>query len=189
VTGSHEAHDISVLFEAHAADLYRYAYRRCASEHDAEEVVAETFAVAWRRREDLPQGEPARLWLFGTARMVLHNTRRRLRRQQRLTERLRQRWTSDRGLNPGHRVVAQDRLQRALEALSANDREVLQLLAWEELSAAEIAVVLDISVPAVWKRLERARRRLTAQLEPERPEHPMNHRAAPSARTTAEDCR
>src|SRR3954465_9770408 len=66
-----------------------YALRRVASREDALDVVAETFAVAWRRRADLPvDPEGARPWLFGIARRCLANAARRTRRAGRLGERL-----------------------------------------------------------------------------------------------------
>ncbi|MFG2049725.1 RNA polymerase sigma factor [Micromonospora sp. NPDC048935] len=57
---------------------------------DAADVVAETFLVAWRRRQDMPVGGEARLWLYGVARRVLANQHRGGVRRQRLGERLRQ---------------------------------------------------------------------------------------------------
>jgi hypothetical protein len=38
--------------------------RRCSSPHDAPGVVAETFAIAWRRVDDMPAGDAARPWLY-----------------------------------------------------------------------------------------------------------------------------
>jgi RNA polymerase sigma-70 factor, ECF subfamily len=64
------------LFTAFYSDLMAYAIRRCWSRQDAEDVVAETFAVAWRRLDELPEGDQSRLWLFGTARLVLTNPER-----------------------------------------------------------------------------------------------------------------
>jgi RNA polymerase sigma factor (sigma-70 family) len=76
------------LFDAHLADVWRYARRRCATSADADDVAGETFAVAWRRRAALPPGEgDARLWLLGTARRVLANQRRSQNRQHRLRTR------------------------------------------------------------------------------------------------------
>jgi DNA-directed RNA polymerase specialized sigma24 family protein len=67
-------------FEAVSRQTYEqilgYALRRCDSPEDAADVVAETFAVAWRRADALPPGGEARLWLYGVARNVLANHRR-----------------------------------------------------------------------------------------------------------------
>jgi len=151
------------LFDGHYADLLAYAVRRCASRQDAEDVVADTFAVAWRRRADLPTGPDARLWLFGPARLVVRNVERGRVRRQRLSDRLRARVRPSRSRDPD--VEAPDRLRQALATLNENDREVLRLHAWEGLSAEEIATTLGITTPAAWKRLQRARERLAAALE------------------------
>lgn len=151
--------DFEALFRAHYADLYRYALRRCATAEDAEDLVAETFAVAWRRLGDLPEGNEARLWLFGTARLLRMNQLRSASRQRALVDRIRS-W----GSRFQRRDVAEDiadrsRIGRALAALTDTDREVLLLVAWEGLSSTEVATVLDISPAAARKRLERARTR------------------------------
>src|SRR3954467_2311584 len=60
-------------FRAHVRAVRAYALRRTAPE-DAADVVAETFAVAWRRWDDAP-ADPLP-WLLGIARRVLANSRR-----------------------------------------------------------------------------------------------------------------
>lgn len=159
------------LFNANYGDVLAYAVRRCTSRQDAEDVVAETFAVAWRRLEDLPDGDRARLWLFGTARLVRMNHHRTDRRRLRLTDRLRDRFGPLLRREIDTQIAERDHLERALAALSEIDREVLQLHAWEELSAEQIAATLEISTSAVWKRLQRARDRLAATLgHPDEPD-------------------
>jgi hypothetical protein len=79
------------LVEANAADLLAYLERRTDSAEDAADLLGETLVVAWRRIGDLPaDDEQARLWLFGTARNVLGNHPRGLRRARDLSTRLRQ---------------------------------------------------------------------------------------------------
>ena len=69
--------------------VLRYVLRRSASREDALDVVAETFAIAWRRRADLPaEPDEALPWLFGIARFCVANTARSARRAGRLGERL-----------------------------------------------------------------------------------------------------
>lgn len=58
------------LFDEHLTGLWRFARRRCGTATEADVVVAETFLVAWRRREDVPDGDAARLWLFGCPRRI-----------------------------------------------------------------------------------------------------------------------
>lgn len=163
-----EAHTrFGEIFEAHFADVRSYCRRRVPTA-DADDAVAETFTIAWRRLDDVPAGDEARLWLFGTARRVLANRHRSVARAQRLHLRL---VTND---APGHSSAPEDfvvdddvvDVRRALETLSDGDQEVLRLLAWEELSHAEAASVLGCSVNAVGIRAHRARERLSAALRP-----------------------
>ena len=152
----------AALFEAHFAAVLAYARRRTDQLTDAEDVVAETFIVVWRRWADLPpEGSLHLPWLYGIARRVLANQRRGAARRLRLQERLRTLW---RGQSSGGSA----RLSAALEALARlreDDQEILRLVAWEELSHAEVAVALAITPNAAAIRLHRARRRLEAQLK------------------------
>jgi RNA polymerase sigma-70 factor (ECF subfamily) len=162
-----------VLAEARFADLYRdnardllgYALRRSMDPDDAADVVAETFLIAWRRLGDVPAGVEARLWLYGTARRVLANHTRGVRRRDRLTHRLRD---QVRHQLPFHREQEASALLDALVELRQGDRELLTLIAWEELTPREAAKALGISSAAARTRLHRARRRLRARLA-ERP--------------------
>ncbi|MBL8775267.1 MAG: sigma-70 family RNA polymerase sigma factor [Acidimicrobiales bacterium] len=153
------------LFREHFADVWRFARRRCASGHEADDVTAETFAVAWRRRAGVPPAPDARLWLFGTARLVLANRRRSDDRRSRLDLRL--------AGEPGPTVadpaaVVVDavgrRLAGALSSLSGDDRELLILRAWDGLSVTDIAALLGCTPNAASGRLHKARGRLAALL-------------------------
>lgn len=176
------------LFNANYGDVLAYTVRRCPSRQDAEDVVAETFTVAWRRIADIPQGERARLWLFGTAHLVRLNQERARHRQQSLSERMQVVLHPLRNRGADTELTSdRERIQRAFAALTPTDREVLQLQVWEELSADEIAVALSISTPAVWKRLQRARERLTRALEPRAGEDPAPLLAA--VRTVRKEAR
>jgi DNA-directed RNA polymerase specialized sigma24 family protein len=81
------------LYATHHAPVFAYVLRRTDVPEDAADVIAETFAIAWRRRwrriDDVPSGEETRLWLYGVVRRVLANHRRGLRRRSSLADRLR----------------------------------------------------------------------------------------------------
>jgi len=64
------------MYAAHRVPLLGYALRRTDNTDDAADVLAETFLAAWRRLDEVPRGDEARLWLYGTARRVLANHRR-----------------------------------------------------------------------------------------------------------------
>ena len=166
------------LAEARFARLYRqngqgvlgYALRR-TSQEDAADVVAETFLVAWRRLGEVPPEPGARLWLFGVARQTLANQQRGERRRWRLAERLRVslREQPPEPAEPGELSGA---ALAALERLGEADRELLMLIAWEELTPGEAAKVLGISAVSARSRLHRARRRLQTALGEERDQRP-----------------
>ncbi len=128
---------LEALFEAHHRALLAYAARRSPTLADAEDVVAEVFLVAWRRLDDMPAGDEARLWLYGVARNTIANQRRGLTRRTRLQDRLEQ--TTERPMSTAPPIVDAEPALEALSRLSASDQELLRLVAWEELSHAEIA--------------------------------------------------
>ncbi|WP_433177123.1 RNA polymerase sigma factor [Actinoallomurus sp. CA-150999] len=68
--------EFAAVYGQNYRPLLGYALWRCHSPDDAADVVAETFAIAWRRADDLPPGDETRLWLYGAARRVLANHRR-----------------------------------------------------------------------------------------------------------------
>jgi RNA polymerase sigma-70 factor (ECF subfamily) len=176
------------LFEAHHRALLAYAARRSPTIADAEDVVAEVFLVAWRRLDDVPAGDEARLWLYGVARNTVGNQRRGRTRRVRLQTRLEQ--TADRppAAAPAPPPETEPVLD-ALSRLSPSDQELLRLVAWEELSHAEIAEVMGISVNAVAIRLHRARARFEQALVkgPSRWWTWLSVKGSPSRRTSREE--
>jgi len=151
------------LYAEHVRHVVAYAVRRSADHDAAADVVAETFLVAWRRLDDVPSGEQARMWLYGVARKVLANQQRGERRRQRLTEQLARELVfameSISDVEPLGEAV-----REALARLEPEDQEILRLVAWEELNPRELATVLAITQVAARSRLHRARKRLRAQL-------------------------
>ncbi len=137
-----------------------YALRR-AGEEAAREVVAETFAVAWRRLDDVP-ADPLP-WLLGVARRALANRRRGDRRRGALAERLAA-LPPEHASDPAERAGEAQAVRAALSRLSEDDRETLALVAWEGLSPAQAALVAGCSARAFSKRLSRARARFAAAL-------------------------
>ena len=164
--GSHSSRRarFRAVYDTNYHRVLGYALRRTASREDAEDVVAETFLTAWRRLEEVPRGSGARPWLYGVARNALANQRRGERRRGRLSGRLHAEPT----LAARHWADANDELASVAAAfarLRDDDRELLALVAWEELDPGEIATVLGCSRNAARIRLHRARRRLTRELQ------------------------
>lgn len=150
------------LFEAHHQDLLGYAVRRLRSREVAKDVVAEVFTVAWRRRAVIPDGsEEQRMWLYGVARRTLANTERSDMRRALLISRLAA--TDETTVpDPGADDDPSDlhEAYRSLAALRVDDREILLLSLWEDLSVAQIASVMGLRPGNVSVRLHRAKARL-----------------------------
>lgn len=149
------------LVESTMPDVWRFVRRRTASATDADDVTAEVYATAWRRRADLPEPDARRLWLFGVARNVLANHRRADTRRARLGGRLA---ALPAAPVEGPEAAADPGLWRALAALDEDDRELLLLRAWDGLAVTDLAVLLGCTPNAASLRLQKARRRLAAEL-------------------------
>lgn len=157
---------MDALFTSHAADVYAFALRR-TSRSAAQDAVSETFLVAWRRLDSVP--EAPKPWLLGVARRVLANQRRAEGRQIALRTRLGSTqpnaWGQDAEQLAGPAApIGDSAVLAALGALSPAERDAITLVAWDGLTAEEAATVLDCSRAAFYVRLHRARRRLTSAL-------------------------
>ena len=149
------------LFRENYAAVRGYALRRAARDV-AQDVVAETFLVAWRRIEDVP--DDALPWLYGVARRVLANERRSADRRAALERRVATAAVTVGAGDAGDSVVDAELLRAALAGLSDNHREALMLVAWHGLSGARAARAAGCSAATFAVRLHRARARLAAQL-------------------------
>lgn len=152
--------------------------RRRVGDSDADDAVAETFGVVWRKLESSVIAAE-RAWVFGIARNVVRNRWRATRRRQRLLSRvsgIRQREAPDPSEATAQAETRQRRVTEALRGLREADREILMMSAWDDLSANEIATILDISANAVHQRLHRAKKRLADAMS--RLEENSSHRLA-----------
>ena len=138
-----------------------YALRRAAPDV-AQDAVAETFLVAWRRLDDVP--EDALPWLFATARRVLANQRRSAARGVALEQRLSGSAGTSGAADLGDRVADAELVRLALGRLSDRSREALMLIAWEGLDGARAARAAGCSRAAFAVRVHRARAQLAGEL-------------------------
>ena len=148
---------LEALFAEHAQAVRAYALRRI-DRSTADDIVSEVFVVAFRRLEEIPD-DPLP-WLLATARRVLANHRRAAGRREALTAQL-----SPLHASAWHDEIAgEPELLGALARLSDRHREVLLLVAWEDLDSASAAAALGCSRATFAVRLHRARRRLAATM-------------------------
>jgi RNA polymerase sigma-70 factor (ECF subfamily) len=146
---------------------------------DVPDIVAEVFAVAWRRMDAMPYPPRDRLWLYGVARRVVLDHQRRAVRNLRLESWLKANAPAE--PDAPVRDPVHLRLREAVERLPPLDREALRLVAWDGLSHAETAEVLGCSVNAVALRVHKAKARLRAELAPAEPSRLSRSACAPPA--------
>lgn len=151
----------ALLFREHSARVYAYA-RRHVEESHCDDVVSETFLVAWKRPEQVP---PMALpWLLVVARNVIANQRRTSRRADDLWfAAVRQGWTAT-SPSADQSVMEREAMIAALEACTRAEREALILTAWDGLTPEQAAAIADCSTRAFTVRLHRARTRLRTAL-------------------------
>lgn len=152
--------DFERVFHDCYEPVLRYVARRVQPDA-VQDVVSDTFLVAWRRRgerrgEELP-------WLLGIARRAAANQRRGSDRREALHERLRS--THDPGAaSTGELDSSDPLLAQALASLPERDREALLLVAWDGLDHRTAAQVMGCTTGSLAVRLHRARRRLARSL-------------------------
>jgi len=146
------------LVHAHGTAVHRYVVRRVARS-DVEDLTADVLTVAWRRREDVPAGAELP-WLYRTAGFVVANHRRKSRPVP--VADVPEGTDAD---DPALRAVRDETVRAVLAGLSARDREVLLLHAWEGLAGEGLATALGIGRGGADAALSRARARLRAAFD------------------------
>lgn len=155
------APEFEKLYGATVRDVLAYVRRRTSG--DAEDLVAEVYAVAWRRRSDLPSPTLRRAWLFGVARKLLKADGRHHRREGELVSELAANPpTTGSSTTPDRTAPV---VAAALGRLTPADREILRLVAWEGLTPAELAVALGVRPGTARVRLHRARQAFASDPE------------------------
>jgi RNA polymerase sigma factor (sigma-70 family) len=152
------------LVNEHSRAVYRYVMRRLSDWSSCEDVVSETFLIAWRRRDRLPPRDSELAWLYAIAFRVISNQRRSRDRRNRLIVRMAQ---ERKGIDPEATDDTFDveSVMKVVKYLRIDDRVLLEHVYWERLTYGEIAVVLGISVNAVGIRINRAKKNLRSLLD------------------------
>jgi RNA polymerase sigma-70 factor (ECF subfamily) len=155
-------------FREHHTALLAFTMRRVSGREAAEDVVADTFAVAWRRRDCIPDSPLP--WIYAIAANVIADQYRSTRRRHDLGARLVSEARSGvAGADPAESLAQRDAFATAFGQLEEHEREVLRLVAWDGLDVREAAQVLGCSQGAFRVRLHRARRKLARRLDAPKP--------------------
>jgi RNA polymerase sigma factor (sigma-70 family) len=150
----------AVIFDRHFDAVHAYLATR-VGEGRADDLAASAFAIAFeRRRRFRREASTARPWLFGIAANLLRNEWRAEKRSLEMLGRLSRSVGGSTSSEPGDALGVGEMLAE----LDRDQREVLLLYAWEELSYEEIAAALGIPVGTVRSRLSRARAQLRVAL-------------------------
>jgi RNA polymerase sigma factor (sigma-70 family) len=144
------------IVREHSTALVRYFARR-GPRQDAEDLAADVFATAWRRRDDVPR-EAVLPWLYRTAGYTLANHRRK--HIDLPVDEVPESGQPRIGADPELNALFDAELRGALACVGERDRQILLLHAWEGLDGAELAGVLGISRSGADAALSRARKRL-----------------------------
>ena len=151
----------TALYRRYHAPVLAYALRRVGPD-DAHDVLAETFAAAWRNIAELPE-EPLP-WLYRAAGYRVANHWRSTSRRARLTARAAALPDASHPDLAGQ-IVESDRVRTALAQLSASDRDAIMLVCWEDLDHASAAYAAGCTPATFRVRVFRARRRLARLLD------------------------
>lgn len=169
--GDNDSERFKSLYLAYSRDVFAYALRRLRNTDNAADVMAEVFTVAWRKLDSIPNGESAKLWLFGVARNVVRNQERGIRRHTNLTARLVANFSDiDYELDPTPETALVALVREALGELKEDERELLQLVMWDSLTPSQAAQVVGIPPGTVRTKLHKARVKLRTALMAQAPE-------------------
>lgn len=155
------------LFDRHYASIHHFIARRLGTEQ-ADDLAAETFARAFNARSsfDPSRGEP-RPWIYGIAsniiKMHARSDERRLRAYARVPTEIAEDF-SDLATDRASAEALGLALTNVVMELSPDDREVLLLHVWADLSLSEVAFALGTPEGTVRSRLSRSRKRLQESL-------------------------
>ena len=146
-------------FREHLAPLSKYLTRR-VDRSDVEDLAADVFEIAWRKRGSCPEGMQL-AWLYKIAGFAVANHRR---KQNRRGVSMQLLDTDAAAPSAEDLALSNGNLADAFASLSDADRQVLSLVAFEGLGIGEAAVALGVSANTASQRIKRARERLARKL-------------------------
>jgi RNA polymerase sigma-70 factor (ECF subfamily) len=157
------AETFSELYRRTYVDVLAFLLRRCSSAEDAADCLAETYLLAWKKRDQMPTGAETRPWLFGVARNVMRRGNELLVRTA-AADALAAELERSGAICPAPDLPEPDPVIAAIRDLPELEQEIITMLIWDELAPREVAAVLGLTPNVVRVRAHRARAKLKAAL-------------------------
>jgi RNA polymerase sigma-70 factor (ECF subfamily) len=154
-----DALDVASVYDQHAAFVFRSLRRLGVPDRSVDDAVQDVFIVVHRRLGEFEARSSLRSWLFGIARRVAHDHRRRIGRKER-GEELPETLIDPAGSTPAvdvERAQAVQVLHAILASLDDEKREVFMLAELEQMTVPEIAAAIGVNLNTVYSRLRAAR--------------------------------
>jgi RNA polymerase sigma-70 factor (ECF subfamily) len=155
-----------LAYADHVREVLAYCLRR-TRDAEAQDAVAEVFAIAWRRVSELPQEPETLPWLYGVAANVLKNQSRSTRRALNLRAKIGSQ-ASERDPGPETQAIhraTHSEVVLAIASLKPKYRDVIRLVEWEGLTRNDVAEMLGFSRATVDQRVHRAYQQLARRLD------------------------
>lgn len=154
----------SELYQRTRVEVLAFLLRRCSSAEDAADCLAETYLLAWKKRDNMPRGAETRPWLFGVARNVMRRGNELRDRTAAAASALAAEVERAGAVFPAPALAEPDPVIAAIRDLPELEQEIITMLIWDELAPREVAAVLGLSPNVVRVRAHRARAKLKAAL-------------------------
>jgi RNA polymerase sigma-70 factor (ECF subfamily) len=157
---------MQVLFARHHVRVYRFVLRLVHNQATAEDLISEVFLDIWRQAGKFEGRSAVTTWMLGIARFKALSALRR-RQEDELDEEMAER-IEDQADDPETALAKKDKgavLRQCLTALSAEHREVIDLVYYHEKSVEEVAEVVGIPAATVKTRMFYARKKLSELLK------------------------
>jgi RNA polymerase sigma-70 factor (ECF subfamily) len=164
------AETFSELYRRTHVDVLAFLLRRCSSAEDAADCLAETYLVAWEKRDQMPTGAETRPWLFGVARNVMRRGNELRERTAAAAAALAGELHRSGAVCPAPDPAEPDPVIVAIRDLPPLEQEIITMLIWDELAPREVAAVMGLTPNVVRVRAHRARAKLKAALGDDRPD-------------------
>lgn len=152
-------------YDSYAADIYRYVILRIGVKEVAEDIVSEIFLSAWKHRVQYNSGKAsAKTWLFTIAKNALIDHYRKTKPQSELSENIKDGTDL---VETTHWNLLSDEIQVALQTLTKEQREIVELRVWHGFSHAEIAQLISKDERAVRVMFHRSLQSLKKHISPQ----------------------